>query len=354
MLGIKAALADELGQHTDGQNDETGSDDAATEIPDNLDNFDENAMAEAADALIDGAQADKDPAAAEAAADDEAEVQSDATKAEEASKPSDAETEKPAEAEKPKHEAFQARIDELTARAKGAEEQLQAAQEQLASYRARDQGELTPDVLDHVETPEELSKAEARYNALVQWAIRNPDGGKLGDREYTAEEVRDLHANVHTLVTEAVPRRREYLGRKQQAEAEAINFYPWLKDTSKGAGAMVRTAIEQTPAIRRMPNYRLAVADAIVGQALRMQGIQLNDTLLARLAAEAKASSSKPKAGAKPQVQGQPKPPSAPARAGVLPPRLSPRAAAAKASGNRLRQSDGAEDDLAASIANKL
>jgi hypothetical protein len=90
----------------------------------------------------------------------------------------------------------------------------------------------------------------------------------------------------------------------------------------------------------------------------------VTDKLLERLAVEAKAAGTKrPATGSAPQGKApapgarpasSQRPPSAPSRAGVLPPRMSPRAAAAKASGQRLRQGQGTEDDLADSIAGKL
>lgn len=359
MLGIKDALSAELGQLSDGQNDETDGA-AETEETARLEEFDEQQAAQAAGELTDdqAAAASGEEAPAEG---EEAQAASDAASAEESpeSQPKAQPADAAAEADKAKTpEGVQTRINELTARAKTAEEQLAAANEQLAAYRARDEGALTPDVLDHVETLEDLATAQKRYNALLSWAIQNPDGGKLGDKEYTAEEVRMLHAEAQSLINEAIPQRRDYIAKRSEFDREAVNFYPWLKDTTKGAGALVAQAIKEMPLLRKMPNYRLAVADAVVGQALRHAGVQLTDTLLKRLADEARARGKGAPAAKQPAAaaarSGPAKPPGAPAKAGVLPPRLSPRAAAAKAASQRLRRSQGTEDDLAESIASKL
>jgi hypothetical protein len=342
ILGIKALLGAELGQLSDGQNDE--NDDAnEAEQSAKLEDFDEQQAAPAADAPDEAAGAAEDAAAEANAADGNADGQSDAA----AEQPPS--TQKPGSEKPPGNERFQERIDELTARAKSAEEQLTQLQEQVASYRARDEGKLGPDALDHVETPDDLSRTETKLQELLGWAIRNSDGGKLGDKDLTAEEVRDLHANVQTMISANVPRRREYLAQRTEADRRAVDHYPWLKDTTKGAGALVQKAVQQIPAIRQLPNYRMIAADALIGQSLRENGVQVTDALLQRLAAEAKGKT----AAGKPAAD-KPKPPAAPGRAGVLPPRLAPRAAAAKAAGQRLRQSQGTEDDLAASIATKL
>jgi hypothetical protein len=358
MLDIKAALAVELDQRSDGQNDEN-SGAADSEDSARLDEHDEQEAAQAAAELAGDAQAEDDSAEDGAAEGAEADADSDAAPTADAPESQEA---KPAEGEaaKPKHEALQERFNELTARAKGAEEQLAAANEQLAAFRARDEGTLTPDVLDHVDSPEDLTKAQQRYSALLQWAIKHPEGGKLGERDYSPEEVRDLHAEVQTLMTDALPARRDYLAQRSTADREAVDFYPWLKDTTRGAGALAHQAIKQIPALRKLPNHRMIVADAVVGQALRQSGVQLTGDLLKRLAEEAKTAQAKGKAPAKPAApQGQrpalpAKPPASPGRAGVLPPRQTPRAAAAKAAGNRLRQGSGTEDELADSIASKL
>lgn len=364
MLGIKASLASELGQLSDVQNDENGGA-AETDEATSLDAHDEQAAAEAAAELTADEQPDAEAAAEGAAEGEEAAADSDAAATDKT--PDSEEPAKPAEGEasKPKHDGVQERINELTSRAKGAEEQLASVKEQLAAYRARDEGALTPDVLDHVDSPEELAKAQQRYSALLQWAIKNPDGGKLGEREYSPEDVRSLHAEVQTLITDALPARRDYLAQRQQAERDAVDFYPWLKDTTRGAGQLVHQSIQQIPILRKLPNHRLIVADAVVGQALRQGGVQLTGELLKRLSDEVKAAQSKQGKGkaapAKPQGQTpsiaarpQAKPPASPGRAGVLPPRQTPRAAAAKAAGQRLRQGTGSEDDLADSIASKL
>jgi hypothetical protein len=342
ILGIKDLLGAELGQLSDGQNDEN---DDATEVEASakLEDLDEQEAAQAAAAPADSADEADEPTDEANAADGKPDDQSDAA----AEQPSSAQ--KPDSEKPPGNERFQERIDELTARAKSAEERLTQLQEQVASYRARDEGKLVPDALDHVETPDDLSRTETKLQELLGWAIRNPEGGKLGDKDLTAEDVRDLHANVHTMISASVPRRREYLAQRAEADRRAVDHYPWLKDTTKGAGALVQQAVQQIPAIRQLPNYRIIAADALIGQTLRQNGVQVTDALLQRLAAEAKGKT----AAAKPAAD-KPKPPAAPGRAGVLPPRLAPRAAAAKAAGQRLRQSQGTEDDLADSIATKL
>ncbi len=351
IFDINAALMSELGSLSESHSD-NDDDPAQSEKSARLDDTEATGSDAAPAAESDEAAADDE--AETAAEGEEAAAQSDDAKLADdspESKPESDETKPEA-----KRDGRNDRIDELTGRLTAATSELAAAREQLAAYRARDEGTLTPEALDHVESRDDLQKAQQRYSALLQWAIRNPEGGKLGDRDYTADEVRALHAEVQSLVTEAVPARREYLAKREEADREAVNFYPWLKDTTRGAGQLVQQAVAQIPAIRRLPNYRMIAADALVGQSMRQAGIRLTDTLLKRLAAEVSRSApaAKPGQPAKPAAAAKPKPPAAPGRAGVLPARLEPRAAQAKAAQQRLRSSQGSEDDVAAFIASKL
>lgn len=301
-------------------------------------------------------------AAAEAALaqEDQTDDQTDdpAPEAEQETAPDDAAQAPAAKTEepKPKHEALQARIDELTAGRKTAEEESARLRERLATYEARDAGRLDPGALDHVEDEAGLTKAQRGYAALYAWAVKNPDGGKLGDKEYTAEEARAMQAESFELLQTAIPARQEWLRRNQEAESAAVNAYPWLKERTKAgtAGYFVQQAIEKEPILRKLPNYRLIAGDAFIGGLLRQHGIQVTDELVLKLKQEAQARNG-PRAAAKtPATRPPAKAPAAPARAGVLPPRQPPTVAAQRAAKRNLARSGGSEADLAASIAAKL
>lgn len=326
---------------------------------------DETAPAEAVDASADTDDEDTDDeasldAAAQAAL--EAEQQDADAEPDAEAEPETAETDAPQaeaakpEESKPKHEALQARIDELTAGRKTAEEEAARLRERLSTYEAREAGKLDPAALDHVEDEAGLTKAQRSYAALYAWAVKNPDGGVLGDKEYTAEEARAMQAESFELLQTAIPARQEWIRRNREAESAAVDAYPWLKERTKPgtAGYFVQQAIEKEPVLRKLPNYRLIAGDAFIGGLLRQHGIAVTDELVLKLKQEAQARSGGRPAAKTAATRPPVKAPAAPGRAGVLPPRQAPAVAQQRAAKRRLAASGGSESDLAASIAAKL
>lgn len=281
-----------------------------------------------------------EPAAAEATA------EADDPAAEPSDDEAPATTEEPTD---PKRDGRNDRIDELTAKRHELEAQLAKAQERLASFEARDAGRLEPDVLEHVDSLASLSDAQKKFSALHVWALRHPEGGTLGQQEYDAEGVRELLAQTFELVNSAIPRRRDYLAQRESVEREAVTHYPWLKEQGRGHGARVQQLITTTPQLRAVPNHRLILADAVVGEALRQAGVRVDESLIAQLAKGAKA-----KGNAAPAVRPAAKAPAMPAKAGVLPPRQTPRAAQSRAALQRVQADHGSEASLVDLIAANL
>lgn len=253
----------------------------------------------------------------------------------------------------------QQRINELTARAKASEEAHAKDRERLAAFEAAAAGSLDAGVLDHVDSMESLAQHRKQVVSLHHKLLTSPQGIDLPDPNnkgsmihYDAEGVASLLGQTFMLVHEAIPAREQFIKARVDAEASAVNAYPWLKDTRQGQGAQVQTAIEKNPALRRVgPNYKLVAADALIGQTLREAGIAVTPQLVARLKAET-AKPSKPTAAA--TAAPRKAPPPAPARAGVIPPRTTPRQAQTGASDKRLRTGNGNVNDLTASIAARL
>lgn len=257
--------------------------------------------------------------------------------------------------------AVQQRFNELTARAKTAEETLAKARERLAALEAERSSPADTGALD---TIDDLQTLEAKHAELVryhEWALKNPDGGVVpdgqgGQREFTREEMADIRARTFRALQQDLPRRADFLQKRAQFDQVAAQAYPWVKDIHQGPGAVVQSWVEQNPVLRKLgPNYRLITADALVGQTLRMQGIAVDEKLIARLKAEsakqpAKAATAAPAPAATPRKL----PPPAPSRAGSLPARVSPRVAQERASSRALSKGDGGINALTSSIAAKF
>jgi hypothetical protein len=351
----KGDLLSELGLKPDGQIEAPTVDQEASDDTETTDA--EQETAEADDEQVD-ATAETDTAEAES---EKEPAQSDdaATETGESETPNE---EQPKEGEAPGKEnpEVRKRIDELTYRAKTAEEREAKLREEVTALRAHSSGALDAGTLATVEDFPTLQLQRQKAFQLQQWAIEHPDGGVLpggkdGDGvELSREETARIHAQTAQLLARDIPQRESYLYARSAADAEAVSSYPWLKSTTGGWGATVQSIIEGVPVLRQMPNYRLVAANAYVGEKLRQAGVKVDDALIARLKAEQQAK--QPAAAGQPAKRADipPRPPASAARPGSVPPRMSPRAAEQKANRKRVVSTRGDEGSIEASIASKL
>jgi hypothetical protein len=269
----------------------------------------------------------------------------------------DAPPEPAGEPEVKKGESLQQRIDQLTKARIDSEQVASQLREKLAGYEAQASSSLEPDSLANVDTPQELAAAEAKWVKLQKWALRNPDGGTMpdgkgGEAEFSREEVANIQSRVFGLLQESVPQRKEFLRVKAAADEQAARSYPWISDRTKGDGQMLQRALEALPQLRAVPEARIIAANALVGNKLRMAGIQVDDALIQRLVKEQKAKAllKPPGAAVRPGIAA-PRAPAAPARMGTMPARRVPAAAASRAAEKKLISSGGSVADLAQYIA---
>ena len=331
----------------------------------------------ALDELNPTTQADADPADASPEADDEADTATEeavaATLSDEAAAPASDESTPPSEGQPPEGEAAPVaadpdvaavpnkrdgrndRIDELTARAKSAEEKLAQASDRLATFEARDTNRLDPDVLEAIDDPAQLAAQRSRWTKLHEWAIRHehadvatlPDG-KGGQQEFDREQVSALKAQTFSLLNEAAPKREQFLQTRAQVDAYATQAYPWLANAKAGDGATVAKLLSDLPVLRTLPGGKLLASDAFIGGVFRAHGITVSKELIERLVKEAKASA--PRAG-QPRASTPLRAPAAPSRPSTVPARLDRRQTQSRAAEQRITREKGSEDSLAESIA---
>lgn len=332
----------------------------------------------ALDELNPTTQADADPAATPPEVDDEADTATEeavaATLSDEAAAPASDESTPSPEGQPPEGEAAPVaadpdvaaapskrdgrndRIDELTARAKSAEEKLAQASDRLAAFEARDTNRLEPDVLEAIDDPAQLAAQRSRWTKLHEWAIRHehadvatlPDG-KGGTQEFDREQVSALKAQTFSLLNEAAPKREQFLQTRAQVDAYATQAYPWLANTKAGDGATVAKLLSDLPVLRTLPGGKLLASDAFIGGVFRAHGITVSKELIERLAKEAKASA--PRAGQPARASTPVRAPAAPSRPSTVPARLDRRQTQSRQADQRITRERGSEDSLAESIA---
>lgn len=347
-------VAGALGLPAEGQ--ETGKDETEPVDPDakaQEEAAQADTEAEADDDTPDDEQAEPGKSEDDEAQSDEAEPEPGASEEDEPAEPAEGDK-KPEEGKAGTPKWAQKRFDELTAAKKLVEDDNTRLREQLATAQAAASGSLQSSPLDFIETPEQLAAHANDVARLNDWAIRNRNGGKLGEREYSADEVAAIEADTLAQMRTDIPKRKAYVEHKRGFDQIAVQTYPWLRDTKQGDGATAQKVIESYPQLRALPNYRLVIGNAMAAEKLRQAGVVIDAALIERLGKEAAAKRGNAKPGAAATRAPLRKAPPGPARAGTMPGRTTPRVAQQRAAEARVTGPNVSMDDLAASIAAKL
>lgn len=180
----------------------------------------------------------------------------------------------------------QKRIDKLTAQKKAIAEEKDA---EIANLRVQVDGLLeksekgetpsgrSPDPENpyrHLKTAEEIRREELQAETVLDWCDFNPDGCVMaegdGEREYTAEEVRDIRINARKALSRQLPEQKQWVNSYHAVEGYADNAFPWWKDktTSEYQAAVQVTKV--FPEVMRFSDYKINIGDMIEGRKLRL------------------------------------------------------------------------------------
>ena len=130
-------------------------------------------------------------------------------------------------------------INRLTARAKGAEEEVSALKAQIESLKSQPAQEAEPQgkpALDKVQNVTELEKIRKDAVQAKMWALQNIGSEEIVEvngREYEDSEIRKILVEAEEFLTEKIPQRANFLQQKQSYIQDTINTFPW---SAKGEG----------------------------------------------------------------------------------------------------------------------
>jgi hypothetical protein len=122
-------------------------------------------------------------------------------------------------------------VGKLTARAKTAEEQVEALKAQIDSIKVDEKPSGNP-TIDKITSVKELQELRDQALSAKKWA-RKHEGQEYvleGDQEYTGEQIRQIRDQAEDHLDELIPQRLEFLQRKEGSEQQAINDFDFLKD----------------------------------------------------------------------------------------------------------------------------
>ena len=112
-----------------------------------------------------------------------------------------------------------------------------------AEMRAKEAGEAAADFVPpateanpfaNLNSIDDVQKEMLRAEQTMEWAEDNPDGALLqteeGEREFTAEDVREIKKKASRALRRQLPEQQAYLQARDTLEPKALESYPWWKD----------------------------------------------------------------------------------------------------------------------------
>ena len=129
-------------------------------------------------------------------------------------------------------------INRLTARAKGAEEEVATLRAQVESLKTQPTQETSTEsqpVLENVQTVKDLEVLRKEAVAAKKWALQNlgKDYVEVDGKEYDDEAIRNILTEAEDYLTEKIPQRAQFIQQKQNWIQDTINTFPW---SAKGEG----------------------------------------------------------------------------------------------------------------------
>lgn len=215
--------------------------------------------ADEAEAANDEAAADESAEPTEGEADDDAESGEDEPAAGEDPAKAKPKEEIPAGL---KRELFRLReeIRQLKAGAAPAHRQLAPSEQEV--FRA--------------DTPERLDELRDHFERLEDLAVANRDGVEIPAKDggepkvYSREQMGELLTNARRALR-AIPKRQEQLVQETRSNQAAVTVYPGYEDPESDESRSLAYVLQHVPEIRRIPNYRMVIGDAIAGERARIK-----------------------------------------------------------------------------------
>jgi len=125
-------------------------------------------------------------------------------------------------------------VGKLTARAKGAEETVEAMKAEITSLKTQGTGAAEAQgspVLDDVGNLEDLEKIRQEALSAKKWAMTHlgKDYVESDGKEYDGDQIREIFAAADEYLTEKIPARSQFLQSRKQWQVDANATFPWLE-----------------------------------------------------------------------------------------------------------------------------
>jgi hypothetical protein len=285
-FGIAADILREAGGEPEAvASDRAGSDDRKSRTPAR-----ESNESEESDETDDDLDTETDPLAADEAADDDQDQEGEnILAADTAEEGAETEGDEPAaaatDADPTKDETPAwaiKRFGEMTAQI----HRLRQENEQLRQSPSGSNAAVRPVLTDMeilaAETPEQLARLRESFESVEEFAELNPDGVESDPdrpdvKPFSREQVAQARINARRKLREIATREKQ-LEQQQHFNAYANTVYPAFKEADSVESQALQNVLRQVPELRRLPNYRTVIGDAIAGQRLREKAAQVSSS----------------------------------------------------------------------------
>ena len=166
------------------------------------------------------------------------------------------------------------RINQLTARAKGAEEEAAALKAQIETLKSQPKQETEQvkgkPALDKVQSLQDLETLRKEAVAAKKWALQNIGKSyvEVEGREYDDDEIRNILTEAEEYLSEKIPARAQFLQQKQTWIQDTVNTFPW---SQKGEGPewelfiQIRDGAQYKELLDGLPNGDFVAATLVEG-----------------------------------------------------------------------------------------
>lgn len=125
-----------------------------------------------------------------------------------------------------------------------------------------------------------LAQKIARFEETLDFIEANPDGAKVGERDYSPADLRAERRRYQAALEDArfemrVARQKRN-ERAEQLQEHLVTRHPWMKDKASPARAKVEEIIRRYPALRDIPEARVFLADGLAFQNLLNRAAKAN------------------------------------------------------------------------------
>ena len=119
--------------------------------------------------------------------------------------------------------------------------------------------------------PGKLAGERVQAKQIKRWCEDNPDGVVVGEREYSAADIRNIKRKVEDAIEDHIPARENFLRAYQQIEPVAQHFYPYWKDSRSAEYAEAMGVLREFPQIAGLPEHKILISDFIAGRNARLK-----------------------------------------------------------------------------------